>query len=201
LLATGILYTRDSVKQYFWSRRENPGVPLQFVLRSNLFLLFTQGVGYLRHVSNRERWSRAFESRVSNPSSEVLIADLLKIYGNNTRVLQAIGHEYNVRVFTFWQPSVYTKAQLLPSEKSAAAWDPVFGGLYAQTTKALAAAPIRHMESFYNLDRIFNDHPEMIFEDSVHISERGNEIAANRISSEVAPTVAQLLQEQQAQQK
>ena len=28
LIATGILYTRDSVKQYLWSRRANPGVPL-----------------------------------------------------------------------------------------------------------------------------------------------------------------------------
>ena len=55
------------------------------------------------------------------------------------------------------------------------------------------------MDSFYNLGGIFNGHPEMIFEDAVHISERGNEIVANRIASEIAGTVTQLLQEQPAQ--
>ena len=181
--------------------KSGPKFYKEFVLRSNLFLLFTQGVGWLRHVSNREHWSRAFESRVSNTSSELLIADLLKIYGNNTRVAQAVGREYNVRVFTFWQPSVYTKAELVPSEKSAAAWDPIFGDFYAKTSKALEASPVVKMESFYNLDGIFAEHPEMIFEDAVHISERGNEIVADRIASQITPAVTQILQAQQAQSR
>ena len=181
--------------------KSGPKFYKEFVLRSNLFLLFTQGAGWLQHVTNREHWSRAFESRVSNPSPELLVTNLLKIYGNNTRIVQAVGHEYNIRVFTFWQPSVYTKAELVPSEKSAAAWDPILGDFYAQTTKALAASPLGGMNSFYNLGGIFDGHPEMIFEDSVHISERGNEIVANRIASEIGPTVAQLLQQQQQQHK
>ncbi len=179
--------------------KSGPKFYQEFVMRSNLFLLLSQSVGYVRHVSNREHWSRAFESRVSNPSSELLISDLLKIYGNNTRIIHAVGREYNVRVFTFWQASVYTKAELAASEKSAAEWDPVFGKFYGQTTTALEASPITKMDSLYNLGGIFNGHPEMIFEDSVHISERGNEIVADRIASEVAGTVTQLLREQPAQ--
>ena len=179
--------------------KSGPKFYQEFVMRSNLFLLLSQGVGYMKHKSNKERWSRAFESRVSNPSPDLLIADLLKIYGNNTRILQAVGREYNVRVFTFWQPSVYTKAQLTASEKSAADWDPIFGKFYGQTTMALEGSPIPKMDSFYNLGGIFNGHPEMIFEDAVHITERGNEIVANRIASEIAGTVTQLLQEQPAQ--
>ncbi len=139
--------------------KSGPRFYLEFVKRSNLFLLFTEGVGYLRHVTNREHWSRAYESRVSNPSTERLITDLLTIYGNNTRVLHAVGHEYNVRVFSFWQPSVYTKPELTASEKGAADWDPVFGQFYGQTSAALTSSPVSKMDSFYNLDGIFNGHP------------------------------------------
>jgi hypothetical protein len=180
--------------------KSGPKFYKEFVMRSNLYLLFSDGVGYVRHITNHEHYSRAFESRVSNPSNQALIADLLQIYGNNTRMLHAIGGAYDVRVFSFWQPSVYTKPELTSSEKAAEDWDPVLKDFYRQTSQAFDSSPVAKMDSFYNLSGIFNGHPEMIFEDYVHVSERGNEIIANQIASEISGAVTQLLHEQPPQQ-
>ncbi|MGD0200810.1 MAG: hypothetical protein ABSD27_08680, partial [Bryobacteraceae bacterium] len=174
--------------------QSGPRFYLEWVRHSNLFWLLSGFAGHLRQMNYFAHHSR--QTGAASPQDEGvhLIGDLLGVYDTNVRVLKAVGMEYSIRTFYYWQPSVYTKANQTPEERAQANSDPSFERFYRATIARLKDSPIEKIDSFRDLTGTFDGHPERVFIDTMHVSERGNERIAGMIATDVASAVRQLLQ-------
>jgi hypothetical protein len=171
-----------------------PRFYLEWVRQSNLFLMISGVTARMRETSYFSHRSGGPDAAPSQGQSSHLIGDVLGIYGADIRMLKALGAEYNIKTLYYWQPSVYTKATLAPGEQAQASSDPSFASFYRATVARLKDSPLPNSGSFRDLTGAFDQHPERVFIDTMHVSERGNAQIAALIAADVAGVVRQLLQ-------
>jgi hypothetical protein len=87
-----------------------------------------------------------------------------------------------------WQPSILAKVNRTPEEQgfveaNESAW-PGWGKLYEETD-ALVRERVKDDPAFVILTDLFKDETDYTFIDRVHITEDGNNVVAQAITSEV----------------
>jgi len=174
--------------------QSGPRFYLEWVRQSSLFWLLSGFAERLPRISYFAHRSRPTDAALAQDEGRRLISDLLSVYDTNVRVLNSVGMEYHIRMFHYWQPSVYTKANQTPEERALADSDPRFERFHGAAIARLKDSPIEKIGSFRDLTAAFDGHPERIFIDTMHPSERGNERVAGMIAADVADAVRQLLQ-------
>ncbi len=111
-------------------------------------------------------------------------------YEANISLVEALARSFGFRPLFFWQPTVFTKATLVPIEEEEArkfAWaEPFMSDVYDQIT---ASAALKSDPAFHDLSTIFDDTDHLVFIDYCHTTETANE----RIASVMAATVIKAL--------
>ncbi len=128
-----------------------------------------------------------------------LANDVVDVYLENVRLVNALAREYGFRAVFFWQPSIYTKKHLSEVEQRwygrsreqvyrarfFAEEYRVFNEAFQQKIKA------SKFENVFDLSELFANDAETIFFDRFHVSEAGNE----KIAGAMAQTLRSLAQE------
>jgi lysophospholipase L1-like esterase len=117
-------------------------------------------------------------------------AGVVRHYEANVGLVEALARSFGFRAFFCWQPNVFTKAVLAPTEREAArkfAWAEPFmndvQGFMRSSTKLRANA------AFLDLSTIFDDTEGLAFIDYCHTTETAN----SRIASAMAEKVLEAL--------
>ena len=112
----------------------------------------------------------------------------------NARVVDSLAREYGFTPLMAFQPGLWSTGKPLdPSEESLIASEMEYVGLSTiMTVRAEMAAVLNERLSdtqapdwVVNLNELFADTPEPLYIDYVHVTGRGNEIAARRIAAEM----------------
>ena len=112
----------------------------------------------------------------------------------NARVVDSLAREYGFTPLMAFQPGLWSTGKPLdPSEESLIASEMEYVGLRTiMTVRAEMAAVLNERLSdtqapdwVVNLNELFADTPEPLYIDYVHVTGRGNEIAAGRITTEL----------------
>lgn len=108
--------------------------------------------------------------------------EFLQIYRNNVRTVQALADEFGFEAFYFWQPRLLSKE--LISEEERRIIDS-FGGEAATALQSKIYETMKGFDPgearFYDLQRLFDNRPETIYSDAVHIGEDDNRLVAQAI--------------------
>src|SRR5262249_15026384 len=113
--------------------------------------------------------ARAAASRPRAAPERELAAQVVAVYGENTRLVGALAASYKFRSLFYWQPAVSTRPRLTTGEPQEAR---LHGGAgefsLAPTTAARADRQLAAPGNFRDLSGVFQDHPEALFIDYVH---------------------------------
>lgn len=119
----------------------------------------------------------------------------LQNYQASIELIRAVCMAYNIDAYFFWQPVLTYPSKPLSEFESAILNNPAlidFGnfdpktGEYGKkmlntTYEMLEKTDLRGL-NFYNLSTVFQDVPETVYIDFVHLSDKGNMIVANKMS-------------------
>ncbi len=130
----------------------------------------------------------------STPNYRWLAERGLDLWLFNARVVDTLAREYGFTHLMTFQPGLWSTGKPLdPSEESLIASEMNYAGL--QTIMTVRAEMARVFDQrlsdpqapdwVVNLNDLFADTPEPVYIDYVHVTGRGNEIAAQRIATEL----------------
>ncbi|MEQ9504404.1 MAG: SGNH/GDSL hydrolase family protein [Deltaproteobacteria bacterium] len=110
--------------------------------------------------------------------------DALRAYLANVAAAQGVAERYGFEVIFFWQPTLFGKAKLSPSESAALAEEASFAPVYRAAQAQVATSTL-----VVDLSDVFGEDPAPTFFDFCHLSEAGNQRVAERIAQVVAPVL------------
>lgn len=130
----------------------------------------------------------------STPNYRWLAERGLDLWLFNARVVDTLAKEYGFTVLMAFQPGLWSTGKPLdPSEESLIASEMEYAGLKTiMTVRAEMATVLDERLSDFqtpdwvlNLNNLFAETPDPLYIDYVHVTGHGNEIAAQRIASEL----------------
>jgi lysophospholipase L1-like esterase len=139
----------------------------------------------LRRLLSFERKEPDTEAGIEAERLTALDQDTLRVLLENTRMVRALGREYDFEPFFFWQPAFYNKRRPSPDEDALITRNEIFGEMYLRVTELVRARP-----EFRDLSARFQEWDRTVFIDEFHISEEGNREIAGLILQELLPHVA-----------
>jgi hypothetical protein len=119
-------------------------------------------------------------ARSSDQELQALAAGTVQYYAQSLEVLDHLSKTYNFKFLCFWQPVLFTDAKVLPQEYKITARleDQMLGKLYRFTNQDLSRQSLPH---FYNLAGVLSARTQPLYIDTVHLTEEGNALVAERI--------------------
>ena len=110
-----------------------------------------------------------------------LAAGLTQYYGQSLELLDQLAQAYGFKYACFWQPALFTEAQILPQETRADVRleDKNFARLYQFTNQYLAEHP--PPQHFYNLTDVLSGRTQPCYLDLMHLTEEGYGLVAERM--------------------
>ena len=172
--------------------------------RTKLYLTAAQSI--LMH-SNIARLGRLFDLKPDSESETgprgvaylaqsdgfeepaVLQQQVITLYLFNKRAVEALGREFGFRSVFYWQPVTYTKNELAPYEQSQLG-DVGRRDFMMGVYRLMAGVP--KAQGVRDLSDIFRNHKELIFIDTWHPNEAGNQIIAQRMADDIAHDIDQI---------
>ncbi len=107
-----------------------------------------------------------------------LAKDTVEVYFQNKKIIDVLGKEYGFTAFYFWEPVLFTKKTLSEGEKKILQNKDMDTSFGKKTYKIIG--PIKE-DRFYDISNVFDNVNESIYGDWAHISDKGNEIVAERM--------------------
>jgi lysophospholipase L1-like esterase len=114
---------------------------------------------------------------------------VISSYLFNKRVVEMFGREFGFESIFYWQPLIYSKNQLAAYEQSQlgdARRRDFMMGVYRLIGGMPPGKGVRDLSS------IFRDHKELIYIDTWHPNEAGNQIIAQRMADDIAADIVQV---------
>jgi hypothetical protein len=159
----------------------------EFNLRTSPARLLAAMVGRIVEESAFYRLARSIGQRLPFPrgrstglppedAQRRLAAEVVRRYRANIEIVDRLGRGYGFVPLFFWQPTVFEKPSLTPSERDEAAkwaWaSDFFTAVYTAVRQSgeLGAAP-----GFHDLSRAVDHSSDLIFIDYCHVTESANE--------------------------
>ncbi len=152
-----------------------------------------------RGITRSTGESLSAESTRGNFLSPSLANEVVDVYLENVRLVNALAREYGFRAVFFWQPTIYTKKRLSEveqrwygqSREQVLRTAPFFAGEYRVFNEAFQRKiKAGKIENVYDLSELFANDAETIFVDRFHVSEAGN----RKIADAMALTLRSLVQ-------
>ncbi len=131
------------------------------------------------HFHPEERY-REEGARLTDQELQELAAALFQYYAQSLGLLNHLSQAYGFKYACFWQPALFTEAQVLPQETriDVRLGDKQFGKLYKFTNQYLAERRLLH---FHNLADVVGQRHKPCYIDLVHMTEAGYEVVAERL--------------------
>ena len=111
-----------------------------------------------------------------------LSRDITDYYLQSIDLLDKLSQSYGFEYICFWQPVIFTERQLTAKESDLnyhpRLKDKNLGAVYTGIVDLLEA---RSPRKFYNISNALEERTETVYTDYCHLSERGNEMMANKI--------------------
>ncbi|MAI80703.1 MAG: hypothetical protein CL917_17310 [Deltaproteobacteria bacterium] len=136
-------------------------------------------------LASRVHFSETNARPVVEPKT--LASEALDVYTGNLEVVEALSEHFGFEAFFYWQPSVFSKAQRTRFEDSLVELRSAREQeTFLQASALIAESePLAMMPHFANLTHVFDDRPDPVFDDFIHVSETGNAVIANAISRDL----------------
>jgi hypothetical protein len=120
--------------------------------------------------------------RFPGKGSEKLARETLKIYWENLKLLKQISEENHFGLFTFWQPTVYSRT---PSPKGELAIKASLKRQFSESLETFFEEGYREVGQaiskplhFFDLQKVLDDQSGNLFTDFCHLTGEGNRIVA-----------------------
>jgi lysophospholipase L1-like esterase len=119
--------------------------------------------------------------------------DVAQMYVFNVQMERMLGDRFKYRSLYYWQPTLFSKDELVPFERSLLPGDPMraefFKGAY-QKVAAISAA-----NGIIDISGVLNHRHQLDFIDPYHLTESANQIIADRMAADMAPLLDQIARE------
>lgn len=183
------------------SAQENKkaGYPTNAANRQKEFKMganYTKKLRLLFSSSKIKRFITYLQRRVFKTKSmevaqpEKLSYEVVEQYTKSLKITKALSAEYNFTVYNFLQPVIYINKPLSQHEEIMAKENEHFKKLYHNSYELIQQKEELKQDSTYiNISNIFKRHEETIYTDFCHISEKGNDIIAQKIFSHIVPSI------------
>jgi hypothetical protein len=158
--------------------------------------LWAQGLEFVRDTRLGDRWMRAVwawkASRVTRSNRVSDCKDVAAYYRQTVLSAAGLGRQWNFPVVYLWQPSWATTGKRLTPWEAAIKGEGQFPSLMRRCTDLVdSLMQDRSGKTFVSLTSIFDRDTASVFLDEYgHITEAGNGEIADRITSLVAPLLA-----------
>jgi lysophospholipase L1-like esterase len=134
------------------------------------------------------------DSMSSNESTPAgLPRKVVDYYLSNLRLVNESGKQLGFETLAYWQPTVYSREDVYPSErKYAQPWpgeEEFFVATYRYARAAANRAAVDHRLPLQDLSGALNGVGRPCFFDDLHITETCNELIAARIAADVIPLI------------
>jgi hypothetical protein len=158
----------------------------EFNLRSSPARLSAVMIGRLIEESASYRFAQVIGRRLGTmrPSSSewpaadrrrTLTAGAVNVYRANIEIVDRLSRGFGFDALYFWQPVVFDKPSLTPSEQDEARKSAWAGDFFAAVSEGIRSSSwMRANPRFHDLSREFDHSKELIFIDYCHVTESGN---------------------------
>lgn len=178
--------------EYRREREFNNSVPKLLTLKAqeSKLMLLIRNIHSKFTAANTSEYN-SLESKVYSDLAEQCI----QTYFNNVQMLSAISRDNEIESLFFWQPSIFDKTT--PSEdelylsRKLEFVEPFYQKCHENLKDNLL--PDSRRVNFYDISDVFKDDHQQRFIDPWHLSEDGCAMLANRIYSELANTIKDIL--------
>jgi lysophospholipase L1-like esterase len=125
-------------------------------------------------------------------ASDSLAQDVVDTYIGHMELVRALADRYGFEYVFFWQPNVFEKEHLTPSEQAQADWMRAEGEFIRKVYEKARRSGMEEKSGgrFHDLSRLFAQTRGPIFFDFCHMGETGNEIVAGSMVDHVARALA-----------
>ncbi len=130
---------------------------------------------------------------IDKATSERLAREVVRNYRSNMKIVEALGRSFDFKALFYWQPLVFHKRNSTSYESQITRRTKEMKDSFLNVYEAVSRSegPPGN-ENFHDLSNIFLDFQGPIFIDLCHVSEKGNEIVARRIASDVLSIVQRM---------
>lgn len=174
--------------QFDWKRNLEYNISTRYNKLKKVFLLNSLDRFYLGRLI--KSFSKKLDyKKPPPPGSKTLDKDIVEIYLNNIKMIDALGKSYGFVSLFLWQPVIYTKDNLTDFEKPFAT-EPL-GKLYHQAHAVLQADYQKFKPyNFFDISGLFAGTNGEIYLDYCHVSEDANRLIARRITADLLKVIA-----------
>lgn len=124
-----------------------------------------------------------------HPEEDALEQDVVSRYLFNQQIVEMLGRQFGFRSLFYWQPVIFLKNRLTPSERNFVG-DPAQEKFFLATYRRMAAAAPG--SGVRDISGIFKDRSETYFTDAWHPTESGDAMIADKMAGDVAPVLAEI---------
>lgn len=172
------------IPQNEWKRELEYNISNRYRHLRNLFLLNSLDEYCLGRKI--KEWANKLQPNLKKTNIiEGLENDIIKIYLNNVKAIEAISKSYCFQSMYYWQPVIYYKKHLSQYEEDIDRDKP----LKMINLKTYSIIRKKYPElskyHFYDISDIFADHQGPLYIDYCHIDEEGNKEIAQRMAVDV----------------
>jgi lysophospholipase L1-like esterase len=170
--------------QFEWRRKAEYNISTsRYVNLRRVFLLNSLNRLYLGKFIK----SLADKLNVKKPfteKSKTLEKDIIEVYLNNIKIIDALGKAYGFVPLFYWQPVIYTKNNLTNFEKDFAT-EPL-GALHHKSHAVMKANYAEFARyHFADISGLFAEATNPVYLDYCHVNEDANKIIAARIAGDL----------------
>jgi lysophospholipase L1-like esterase len=114
---------------------------------------------------------------------DVLAQNVVATYRGHMEIVRALAERYDFNYVCFWQPNLFEKKSLSPSEQVQADIMKTEGVFFRKAYDAVRAARIDETSDghFHDISTIFADETQPVYFDFCHMAEEGNHAIASRM--------------------
>jgi lysophospholipase L1-like esterase len=131
-----------------------------------------------------------FAPRQDFEGTDAVERDVVDMYLFNVQMERMLAERFKFRALFYWQPTVFSKDELVPFERRLLPGDPMRAEFFKGTYKKVAE--VAGANGILDISGILNHHHQLDFIDPYHLTESANEIVANRMAADAGPILDQI---------
>jgi lysophospholipase L1-like esterase len=158
------------------------------ILAKSALIKAVEGIAAKLGFRHREVAAQADKAVPADPAA--LAEATVATYWGAVDLIRALADRYGFEAYFYWQPSVFAKAPASPREqemmKNATGDDfwKQYPEVWGRTLAAIRKSP--HPRGFIDISTVLDGHPENLYWDIFHLTEKGNHQIALRLAEDLA---------------
>lgn len=128
--------------------------------------------------------TRVLADAAEPPEIEPLAESIARDYGHTLRMLEALANAYGFEYLAVWQPTLFSKTTLSPSERAALGSRPIAHLALSNAAHAAIRQKLGAHPHFVDLYGVLDDAKEPLFLDFCHLGPAGNRLVAAALAEQ-----------------